>query len=349
MSPQDRTDATVLQEAGQPAPAIVPAADKRRTRPPQTILIADDEPAFRDYLGTLLRTQGFRVVAAADGVEALDAFAHQQPDLVLLDIEMPHMDGLEVCRRLKLNPETRLVPVVLVTGLTASEDRIRGIEVGANDFLSKPVDRNELMARVKSLLSLKAYTDELERAESVLFALARSIEGKDPYLEGHCERLSTYSAKLGMHIGLSPEEITALRRAGIVHDIGKVAVPDAILLKPGPLTAEEWKIMREHPVVGERICMPLKSFRLVLPIIRHHHERLDGSGYPDGLRGEEIPMGARVIQIADVYDALTTARPYKGPLSQEHALEVMTEEVRKGWWDPAMFATFQQMLASEKS
>jgi len=315
---------------------------------PSTTLIADDEPAFRDYLATLLRTQGFKVVAAADGVDALDVFAHHQPDLVLLDIEMPHVDGFEVCRRLKQNPETRLTPVVLVTGLTASEDRIRGIEVGANDFLSKPVDRNELMARVKSLLSLKAYTDELERAESVLFALARSIEGKDPYLEGHCERLSTYSAKLGKCVGLSPEEITALRRAGIVHDIGKVAVPDAILLKPGPLTAEEWKTMRQHPVVGERICAPLKSFRLVLPIIRHHHERVDGSGYPDGLRGEEIPVGARVIQIADVYDALTTARPYKGPLTPEQALEIMTEEVRKGWWDPALFATFKQMISERQ-
>jgi cyclic di-GMP phosphodiesterase len=315
---------------------------------PSTILITDDEPAFRDFMATLLRTQGFRVVAAADGVEALDAFAHHQPDLVLLDIEMPHLDGFEVCRRLKQNPETRLTPVVLVTGLTASQDRIRGIEVGANDFLSKPVDRTELLARVKSLLSLKAYTDELERAESVLFALARSIEGKDPYLEGHCERLSTYSAKLGHSIGLAPEQITALRRSGIVHDIGKVAVPDAILLKPGPLAGEEWKTMRQHPVVGERICAPLKSFRLVLPIIRHHHERLDGSGYPDGLRGEEIPIGARVIQIADVYDALTTARPYKGPLSPEKALEIMAEEVRKGWWDPKLFAAFEQLVAENQ-
>lgn len=311
---------------------------------PSTILIVDDEPAFRDYLGTLLRTQGFRVVAAGDGNGALDEFAHHQPDLVLLDIEMPELDGFQVCQRLKQNPETRLTPVVLVTGLTASQDRIRGIEVGANDFLSKPVDRTELLARVKSLLSLKAYTDELERAESVLFALARSIEGKDPYLEGHCERLASFSAKLGECAGLPPEQITALRRAGIVHDIGKVGVPDAILLKPGPLNAEEWKIMRGHPVVGERICAPLKSFRLVLPIIRHHHERRDGSGYPDGLKGEDIPVGARVLQIADVYDALITARPYKGPLSQEQVLAAMEQEVEKGWWDPVLFAKFRQML-----
>jgi putative two-component system response regulator len=149
-------------------------------------------------------------------------------------------------------------------------------------------------------------------------------------------------------VGLPPEEITALRRAGIVHDIGKVAVPDAILLKPGPLTAEEWKIMREHPVVGERICAPLRSFKLVLPIIRHHHERLDGSGYPDGLRGDQIPVGARVIQIADVYDALTTARPYKGPLVPDRALEIMDEEVQKGWWDPALFAAFRHMVTEKQ-
>jgi len=311
---------------------------------PSTILIADDEPAFREYLGTLLRTQGFRVVAAADGAAALQEFALVQPDLVLLDIEMPGMTGFQVCEQLKKDPETRLVPVVLVTGLTASQDRIRGIEVGANDFLNKPVDRTELLARVRSLLSLKAYTDELERAESVLFALARSIEGKDPYLEGHCERLARFSANLGERIGLAVEEITALRRAGIVHDIGKVAVPDAILLKAGPLTTEEWRIMREHPVVGESICSPLKSFKLVLKIIRHHHEKLDGAGYPDGLRGENIPIGARVLQITDVYDALTTARPYKGPLSPEQAFKIMDEEVSKGWWDPVLFSEFRKMM-----
>ena len=252
-----------------------------------------------------------------------------------------------MCAALKSDPETRLTPVVLVTGLTSSEDRIRGIEVGANDFINKPVDRNELMARVRSLLSLKAYTDELERAESVLFALARSIEGKDPYLEGHCERLSRFSANLGERIGLPAEEITALRRAGIVHDIGKVAVPDAILLKPGPLTEDKWKIMREHPVVGESICSPLKSFKLVLKIIRHHHEKQDGTGYPDRLKGEEVPIGARVLQLTDVYDALTTSRPYKGPLSNEQALKVMDEEVSRGWWDPVLFAEFRRMMMAK--
>ncbi len=287
--------------------------------------------------------EGWEVVTAPDGRQSLEDLARLKPDLVLLDVNMPFMDGFEVCRRVKSNPETRLTPVVLVTALSATEDRVRGIKAGADGFLSKPVDHSELLAHVRSLLSLKAYTDELERAESVLFALARSIEGKDPCTEGHCERLSGYSARLGKRIGLAEDQVIALRRAGIVHDIGKVAVPDAILLKPGRLTPEEFRIMQEHPVVGERICTPLKSFRLVLPIIRHHHEKLNGSGYPDGLKGEEIRMTARVLQIVDVYDALTTQRPYKRAFSRAEALEIMEEEVKKGWWDPGIFQEFRQM------
>ncbi|MFQ5662909.1 MAG: HD domain-containing phosphohydrolase [Terriglobia bacterium] len=309
-----------------------------------TILVVDDHEATRRLLAELLRRQGYKVITVGEGRDALKEFARGQPDLVLLDVLLPDLDGFEVCRRLKNNPESRLTPVVLITGLSAPEHRVRGIEAGADDFLSKPVECSELLARVRSLLSLKAHTDELERAESVLFALARSIEGKDPYTEGHCERLSEYSAWLGACIGLPPEQITALRRAGVVHDIGKVAVPDAILLKSAPLTPEEWAAMREHPVVGERICAPLKSFRWVLPIIRHHHEKLDGSGYPDGLVGEAIPLTARVLQIVDVYDALTSERPYKPALPCDEALDTMEIEVKQGWWDPDLLAEFQHIL-----
>ena len=308
-------------------------------------MVVDDNATNRTLLEELLSAQGYKVITSADGQLALQQFARVKPDLVLLDVMMPDLDGFEVCRRLKNNAETRLTPVVLVTALSATEDRVRGIEAGADDFLNKPVDHSELLARVRSLLSLKAYTDELERAESVIFALARSIEGKDPYTEGHCERLADYSVRLGEHIRLPKEQVTALRRAGIVHDIGKVAVPDAILLKPAKLTPEEWKIMREHPVVGERICAPLKSFRLVLPIIRHHHEKLDGPGYPDGLKGEEIPLTARVLQIVDIYDALTTERPYCRALPVTEALKIMEDEVKKGWRDARLFAEFKQMLA----
>ncbi len=287
---------------------------------------------------------GFQVIAAPDGISALEQLNRSKVDLVLLDVMMPRLTGFEVCERIKSNPDTYLIPVVLVTALSDKEDRLNGIQAGADDFLSRPVDVTELLARVRSLLKLKLRTDELERAESVLFSLARSIEGKDPYTHGHCERLAEYSTRLGKQLGLSEDHITALRRAGIVHDVGKIAVPDAILLKPGRLTEDEWKIVREHPVVGERICTPLKSFRLVLPIIRHHHEKVDGSGYPDGLRGDAIPITARVMQIVDVFDALTTERPYKKAFSDCNALQTMKEEVARGWWDPRIFDQFEGLV-----
>ena len=311
-----------------------------------TILVADDQAMNRELLEELLSTQGFKVITAPDGAAAVEELTRTQVDLVLLDVMMPLLNGFEVCEKIKSNPETYLIPVVLITALSDKQDRIEGIKAGADDFLTRPVDRAELLARVQSLLKLKFRTDELERAESVLFSLARSIEGKDPHTHGHCERLSEYSTRLGEYLGLPEDQITALRRGGVVHDIGKVAVPDAILLKPGRLTEEEWKVMREHPTVGERICAPLKSFRLVLPIIRHHHEKYDGSGYPDGLRGDAIPVAARVLQIVDVYDALTNERPYKKAFSTADALQTMKEEVAKGWWDPQIFDQFNQLVTS---
>lgn len=312
-----------------------------------TVLVADDQASNRELLEELLSSEGFGVVTVPDGPAALAELSRAPTDLVILDVLMPHMSGLEVCEKIKANPETYLIPVILTTSLSDKQDRIDGIRVGADDFLTRPVDRTELLARVRSLLKLKLRTDELERAESVLFSLARSIEGKDPYTHGHCERLAAFSGRLGEHLRLPAEHITALRRGGIVHDIGKVAVPDAILLKPSRLSEAEWKLMREHPVVGERICAPLKSFRAVLPIIRHHHEKFDGSGYPDGLRGESIPITARVLQIIDVYDALTTERPYKRAFSMAEALRTMKEEVARGWWDPAIFDQFERLVRDE--
>ena len=308
------------------------------------ILVADDQRSNRELMEELLADEGFEVASVADGPAVLETLCRVNADLVILDVLMPGMNGIEVCERIKSNPDTDLIPVILVTASSDRSDRVSGISIGADDFLIRPVDRTELLARVRSLIKLKSRTDELERAESVVFTLARSIEGKDPYTHGHCERLSLYSARLGERLGLPEEQVTALRRAGVVHDIGKVAVPDSILLKPGPLSAEEWKIMRDHTIVGERICAALKSFRHVLPIIRHHHEKLDGSGYPDGLCGEGIPISARVLQVVDVYDALTTKRPYKRALSCDEAFQTMEQEVGKGWWDPRIFHEFQKLI-----
>jgi putative two-component system response regulator len=225
------------------------------------------------------------------------------------------------------------------------QDRIRGIEAGADDFLNKPVRKEELLARVKSLVRIKRFTDELESAETVVFTLAASIEAKDPYTEGHCERLSRYSVALGERLGLSQEDLIALRRGGVVHYIGKVAVPERVLLKPGPLDAHERELMEAHTVTGARVCAPLKSFRQVLPIIPWHHECQDGSGYPDHLKGDQIPLTARVLQTVDIYDALTTDRPYRKALASEHAFGVLHDEVKRGWWDEMLVNEFQKLMS----
>ena len=308
------------------------------------ILVVDDNPLNRQFLEDELVDEGYLVSAAEDGEEALQKVAAESPDLILLDVMMPKLDGYETCRRLKSDARTILTPVVMVTALTATHERIKGIEAGADDFLSKPYNRLELLTRVRSLLKLKRHTDELENAETVLFTLALSVEAKDPYTNDHCDRLARLSVALGQKLGLPRELLKALHRGGILHDLGKIGIPDAILLKPGPLNEVERAVVREHPAIGERICHPLKSLRLVLPIIRHHHERWNGSGYPDGLAGEVIPLTARVLQVVDVYDALTTKRPYKPAYSHDQACAIMRDETAKGWWDPSMVETFIALI-----
>lgn len=301
-----------------------------------TILVADDNEMNRELLCDILTGEGYKVVGAENGNQALNTIQNKSIDLALLDVMMPGKTGFDLCQFIKSRPETRFIPVVLVTGLTSVDDRIRGIRSGADDFLSKPVNSQELLARTRSLLRLKEYTDELENAETVLFSLALSIEAKDPYTKGHCDRLSAYSEAMGRRLGLPQEQCVALRRAGVVHDIGKIGVPEHVLLKHTDLNEDEWAVMKQHPITGERICSPLKSFRLVLPIIRHHHEKLDGSGYPDGLKGDDIPLTARVLQITDIYDALVTDRPYRRAMAYDEAIRTMRDEAKRGWWDPAL-------------
>jgi putative two-component system response regulator len=308
------------------------------------ILVADDNEANRELLSAVLSAEGYQVVCAADGHQALARVNSDSIDLALLDVVMPRPTGFELCQAMKSKPKTRLIPVILLTSLNSDADRIHGIMCGADDFLNKPVNKHELLARVHSLLRLKQFTDELDNAETVLFSLALSIEAKDPYTEGHCDRLSKYSVALGEKLGLPEDLRVALRRGGLIHDIGKLAVPEHILLKPGALTPDERKIMEQHTVIGERICAPLRSFHQVLPIIRHHHEKQDGSGYPDGLKGAQVPLTARILQITDIYDALTTDRPYREALPPEKAFAIMCEEVQRGWWDGSVLDEFEAVV-----
>jgi putative two-component system response regulator len=338
------------QTTSQPEPASDPhmhVLPIKRQAP--RILVVDDNSTIAGLMSQLLSQRGYDVVTAADARQAEEEVRRQSPDLILSDVRMPGKSGYELCRELKADPATRLIPFVLITGLTDSTDKVRGIEAGADDFLNKPVLAEELTARVKSLLRVKEFTDELETADSVLCTLGLIVEGRDPYTEGHCERLASYGADLGRHLGLDEDSIVALRRGGYLHDLGKIAVPDAILKKGTDLTPQEWEIMKLHPVTGESICKPLKSLRLVLPIIRNHHEHADGSGYPDGLPGSETPLLARVLQVVDVYDALRTARPYKPARCHDEAAKTMREEARRGLWDAELVNEFFSMLAEKRS
>jgi putative two-component system response regulator len=312
------------------------------------VLVVEDNPNTMTLMRELLSSRGYEVIAVQDAAHAEAEILKRVPDLVLSDVVMPGKSGYELCRELKEDPATRLVPIVLVTGLSEREDRVRGIEAGADDFLSKPIFPEELFARVKSLLKLKEYTDELETAESVLCTLGRSVESRDPYTEGHCERLAENASNLGRHVHLHEEEIVALRRGGYLHDLGKICVPDEVLKKGANLTLEEWAIMKLHPITGENICRPLKSLRLVLPIIRSHHEHCDGSGYPDGLEGRDIPLLARILQVVDVYDALRTARPYKPALTHEQTAITMRHEAQAGLWDEELVVEFFSMLEKQR-
>jgi putative two-component system response regulator len=310
------------------------------------ILVVEDEAANRDLLVRLLTNQGYEVSTVGSGEAALSVLEHLPVDLVLLDVQLPGASGLEICAQLKQGRETRFLPVALVTGLRAKEDKIRGLRAGADDFIGKPFDPEELQARVASLVRLKQNTDDLDSTEGILRSLALIIEARDQYTDGHCERLASYSVALGKTMGLPNDDLSALERGGYLHDIGKIGIPDSVLLKPSALTTGEFELMKQHTVIGDRLCGELKSLRLVREIVRQHHERLDGSGYPDGLRGEEVSVLAQIVSTADLYDAMTTARPYREACSRDHAFDELRDEARRGLRSGRMVEAFIDLASS---
>jgi len=313
------------------------------------ILAVDDNIQNVELLEALLSSRGYEVIRAYNGREALQKVDEVLPDVILLDVLMPYLDGYEVCRRLKERKETRFIPVVMLTALDSTEDKVKGIEAGADDFITKPFQKPELLARVKSLSRMKFLLDELENAQNVLFSLAIALDYNDPYTHGHSKRVSELSWRLALFVGLGAAVVENIKNAGILHDIGKIATDKGVLHKPGALNGMEYRHVMEHPVVGERICRPLKFAQPLLPVIRSHHERYNGTGYPDGLRGEDIPLEARIMAIVDVYDALTSVRPYRSDIPPEVAVEVMKAEAVKGYWDKELLLAFSDMLKSGKT
>jgi len=310
-----------------------------------TVLVVDDEERNLKLLEALLVGLNYEVLKASRGKEAINTVHRANVDLILLDIMMPGMDGYEVCRRLKSNDLTRLIPIILLTALSGTEAKVKGIEAGADDFLTKPPNRTELLARTKSLIRVKSLNDNLTNIEAVLFSLANAIEARDPYTEGHVQRVAQLALGLGERLNLPARDMRALKLGGALHDIGKIKVPDAILNKPRPLTPEEREIMETHAGSGHQICLPLKkNLGLALEVIRSHHEKLDGTGYPDGLAGEEIPMVARIMAVVDIYDALITDRPYRKGMQKDNALRIIGEMAEEGKIDGQVVRQFTAML-----
>ncbi|MDH5301453.1 MAG: response regulator [Gammaproteobacteria bacterium] len=307
-------------------------------------LIVDDSQSQRMLQRTILQGLGFEVAEAVDGAEALRQIAEHDFDVILMDKNMPVMDGDQACREIRQTLGNVLVPICMVTASSDDAELERSLKAGATDFIRKPFSETEYAARVVRAAQSKRVTDQLDSAEAFMFALARMVEAKDVNTGDHCSRLQHLSRVFGARLGLSESELQTLWRGGVLHDLGKLGIPDAILLKRGPLTAEEWVVMKTHPQIGANLCASLSSMRATVPIILYHHEAWNGSGYPHGLQGEAIPYLARVFQIIDIYDALSNARPYKPAMSNDEVVQVLTDEMNRGLRDPQLTTAFIELV-----
>jgi cyclic di-GMP phosphodiesterase len=317
--------------------------DKKTMRASPKVLVIDDHGPTRDGLRALLEQAGYTVSTASDGSDGLRVFKGDSPDLVLLDVKMPGISGVDVCAELKAHRDTCLTPVILISAVGDRDSQLAGLKAGADDFLNKPVDLEELYARVRSLLRIKRLTDDLESAELLFLSLGRIVEARDPYTEGHCERLAQYAVALGQELNLDQSDLDALHRGAFLHDIGKIAIPDRVLLKKSRLTRSQHALMKQHPVIGDDLCRTLRSLESVSPIVRHHHERCDGRGYPDGLAGDQIPFLAQIVRVVDIFDALTTNRPYRRAVSQVKALQILRQQAKAGGCSESLVDRFIEL------
>lgn len=309
-----------------------------------SILIVDDNPTLTELLSSQLKPYKYNIDIAYDGEEALEKIRRSPPDLVLLDLMMPRISGFEICKRLKEGKDTRFIPIIVITALQEQSDKLKAIELGADDFLVKPINRLELVTRIKSLLRMKLLHDDLDTSESILFSLVQALEAKDFYTRGHSERVADIAVRLARRMEQAEIDIESVRKGSLLHDIGKIGVKESVLLKPGKLSEEEMSHVRMHPALGFEICQPLKSLEPCLPVIRSHHERMDGNGYPDGLKGEKISIMARIVSVADAFDAMTTDRPYRKGMAEGTALAIFKNEMASGQWDPECVKHFLQMM-----
>ncbi len=314
-----------------------------------SILIVDDNPSVIELLQSQLKPYPYIIDSAVDGEEALHKIQKEPPDLILLDLMMPRVSGFEIIKRIRNDKETRFIPIIVITALSEQQDKLRAIELGADDFLVKPINKLELMTRIKSLLRMKLMHDDLDTSESILFSLAQALEAKDFYTSGHSERVAELAVKIARKIGMPDFEIENLRKGALIHDIGKIGVKESILLKPGRLTDEEMAHIRTHASRGYEICEPLKSLEPCLAIIRSHHERMDGGGYPDGLKNDEIPIAARIASVADAFDAMTTDRPYRKGMTVQEACAIFENEIGSGQWDPSCVRVLLEVVRQKAS
>lgn len=312
------------------------------------ILIVDDNKVNIELIKAQLKPYNYDIYVAFDGEEALEKIEIDNPDIVLLDLMMPKISGYEVCKAIKTNKQTQFIPIIVITALQELEDKLKAIELGADDFLVKPFNKLELTTRIKSLLHMKSMHDELETSENILFSLVQALEAKDIYTKGHSERVSNIAITIAKAMNLNQKEIELIRKGGMLHDIGKIGVKEDILSKSEKLSDEEMMHIQEHPKIGYDICSPLKSLEEVLPCIRSHHERIDGQGYPDGLKNDEIPIKGQIMAIADAYDAMVTDRPYRKGMTKTLAIKIFEDEIDSGQWNPDIVRIFLKTLKTSR-